>query len=119
MLLDIHPEPEHPRVQVHSAGQVHDLGQVDFSPYIRDIRAGRGIIEQLVQDGLFVREGQAVFENIGHAGDVDSWLTHRAESASRSILAPEIVDRAQALLASGDGELLVLNHGYASSLRRV
>jgi hypothetical protein len=118
ILLDLHPEPEHNRIQVHASGRVHDIGLLDDTAYIRDVHAGREVVDSLVRAGLFTREREVVFEHVAHASDVEAWLSHRAEAGSRSILDPQIVERARALLAEGDGEILVIGRGYAARLGR-
>lgn len=114
----MHPEPEHRQIQVRAGGRVHDIGNLDNTAYIRDIHAGREIIESMVRAEQFVREREVRFDHIAHAGDVDGWLAYRAEAASRSILDPQIVERARDLLSKDDGEILVVGRGYASKLIR-
>ena len=63
---------------------VQDIGNLDDSAYIRDVRNGCAAIEVLVQAGLFVREREVTFEHTGHTSDVEAWLTHHAEAGSRS-----------------------------------
>ena len=118
-LVDIHPEPEHGRVQVRRGRTIQDLGHLDDTAYIRDIHAARAVVAALIQDKLFVRERMAVFESVLHVSDVDTWLAYRAERASRSLLAPAIVARARSLLARGDGEILVVERAYAARLRKL
>lgn len=118
-MLDVHPEPEHARVQVRIKQDTYELGTLDDTAYIRDICAGRAVIASLIEDGLFVREREAVFEQVLYASDVDSWLAYREERSSRSILAPRTIESVRALLAEGEGEILVVNRGYACRLRRL
>lgn len=117
--MDIHPEPEHARVQVRCGQTTRDIGRLDDTAYIRDIHAGRAVIEALIEDHLFARERAVVFENVLHISDVDTWLAYRAERGSRSLLAPHIVERARAYLAQDEGEILVVSRGYAACLRRL
>jgi hypothetical protein len=91
---------------------------MDDTAYIRDVLAGRAVIDSLIDDGQFVREQEIVFEHAAHASDVDAWLAYRAEAGSRSILDPQIVERARALLAGQAGEIVIRRQGYAAQLRR-
>jgi hypothetical protein len=91
---------------------------MDDTAYIRDVLAGRAVIDSLVDAGQFVRESEMVFEHLAHASDVDAWLAYRAEAATRSILDPQIVERARELLAGQEGEIVIRRRGYAARLRR-
>ena len=112
-LLDIHPEPEHARVLVVTASGTQEVGQLDDSAYIADILAGRATIRTLVEAGLFVPVSERVFTHRLHASDVDSWLAHREERATRSVLDPEIPRRARAILADHPGEIQVVERAHA------
>jgi hypothetical protein len=114
----MHPEPEHGRIQVRIGQETYEVGNMDDTAYIRDIHAGRAVIASLIRERLFARDREAVFEHVLHASDLDTWLAYRAERSSRSILDPRTVGRARELLAQGDGEILVVNRGYASGLIR-
>lgn len=115
----MHPEPENARIQVRIGQKTHEVGTLDDTEYIRDIHAGRAVIDSLIREGLFAREREAVFEQVLHASDLDSWLAYREERSSRSILDPHTVVRARALLAGEDGEILIVNRGYAGRLARL
>lgn len=120
--MDIHPEPEHGRVQVQIGQQTLGIGHLDDTAYIQSIHAARAVVEALIREQLFARERAVVFENVLHVSDVDTWLAYRAERASRSLLAPEIVARARSLLAQGAGgagEIRVVERAYAACLRRL
>jgi hypothetical protein len=117
--VDIHPEPEHACVQVRSGRTRHALGHLDDTAYIRDIHAGRAVVEALIQQKLFVRERTAGFTSVLHVSDVDTWLAYRAERASRSLLAPQLIERARDYLAQDEGEILIVTHGHAARLRRL
>jgi len=118
-LLDLHPEPEHNRIEVRTGQGVKEVGRLDDSAYIRDVLHGREVMARLIRDGLFVKEREIVFDHIAHAANVDSWLEHRAEAGSRAVLDPEVVERARALLGTHEGEILVQGRGYAVCLNRV
>lgn len=119
MLLDIHPEPEHARVQVRIRSARHEVGRLDDTAYIRDIHTGREVITSLIRERLFVRDREVVFEQVFHASDVDTWLAYREDRSSRSNLDPGVVHRARELLSDTGGEILVVERGYASRLTRL
>jgi hypothetical protein len=118
LLLDVHPEPEHARVQVQAGSATHDLGHLDDTAIIGDTLAGRAVVDVLIREGLFVRDRQAVFEHVVHVSDVDTWLAYREARAARSFLDPLIIQRARELLAAADGEIRIIERGYAARLKR-
>ncbi len=118
MLLDVHPEPEHARVEVQVGAETHDLGHLDATAIIGDTLAGRAVIEALIGEGLYAREHREVFEYIVHLSDVDSWLAYRAARGSRTLVDPLIIQRARELLAAAEGEIRVVERGSAALLRR-
>jgi hypothetical protein len=118
-LLDIHPEPEHGRILVRVGQGTREAGIMDDTAYIRDIRAGRAVIASLIREGLFTREREAVFRQVLHASDVDSWLTYREQGSSRSIVDAATVGTVRELMAQGGEEILLVDNGYASRLRRL
>jgi hypothetical protein len=117
--LDIHPEPEHARVQVRIGRTLHDLGHLDDTACIRDIHAARAVVEALIQAQLFVRDRAVVFTSVLHVSDVDTWLAYRQERSSRSLLDPQLVERARAYLSRAEGEILIVDRAYAGCLRRL
>ncbi|GAC1523179.1 MAG: hypothetical protein NVS2B16_31330 [Chloroflexota bacterium] len=119
MLLDIHPEPEHARVQVRIGNETIEIGRLDDTAYIDDIHHGRAIVETLIQERLFIRERHLVFDSIFHASDVDIWLAYREKRSSRSVLAASTVEKARELLSTHGGEILVMERAYASRLRKL
>jgi hypothetical protein len=59
-----------------------------------------------------------VFESVVHVSDVDTWLAYREARAARSLLDPQIIQRARELLVAADGEIRIVDRGYAARLRR-
>ena len=115
----MHPEPEHAQVQVRTGSATHDLGHLDDSVIIGDTLAGRAVVDRLIQEGLFVRDSQVVFEHVAHVSDVDTWLAYREARAARSLLDPLIIQRARELLSAAEGEIRIVDRGYAARLRRL
>jgi hypothetical protein len=118
LLLDVHPEPEHARIQVWAGSAIHDLGHLDDTAIIDDALAGRAVIDMLIREGLFVRDRQVVFEQVVHVSDVDTWLAYRQARAARSRLDPLIIERARELLAADEGEIRIVEHSYAARFRK-
>ena len=60
-----------------------------------------------------------VFEHIAQVSDVDTWLAYREARAARSLLDPLIIQKARELLSAAEGEIRIVDRGYAARLRRL
>jgi hypothetical protein len=77
------------------------------------------VIASLIREGLFGRGREVRFRDVLHATDVDAWLAFREERSSRSILEPGLVPKVRDLMATGDGEILVVHRAYAGQVIRL
>lgn len=118
LLLDVHPVPEHARIQVRTGKETQDLGNLDETAIIGDTLAGRAVVDMLIREALFFSDCQVVFEQVTHVSDVDTWLAYREARAARSLLDPLIIQRARNLLVASEGEIRIVERGYAARLRR-
>jgi hypothetical protein len=120
LLLDLHPEPDNPEVEVGLTGTGSTrLGGVDSTALIANIRAARAAVASAVERQWFAQEGTLTFDFISHFTNVDEWLAHREERRSTSQLKPAIVERARELLSLNRGaELLIRERVLATRLRQ-
>ncbi len=117
LLLDLHPEPEHFKIDVHLADtSVFPLGQLDMTELISNIHAARAVLASLIDAGWFRPERSLLFDFASCFSSVDQWLRHREERRSTSVLAPEMVARARELLSAGGGEVCVTERIQATRL---
>jgi hypothetical protein len=58
------------------------------------------------------------FEHVDHVSDVETWLAYRAARGARSLLAPQIIQRARDLLRAAEGEIRIVSRGYAARLTK-
>jgi hypothetical protein len=121
VLLDLHPEPDKPRVEVvlPHRGNVQ-LGRIDNSALVGNIHAAREALALLIEQHWFAHERSLVFDFISHFQTVDDWLRHRQDRRSTSIVPPQIIERAGELLsAHPTGELRVSERVLATRFRRM
>lgn len=118
VLLDVHPEPQHARIEVHLPDQVVPLGAIDQSIQIHKIEVARAVLRAEIAGRRWVRERAVSFELLYHFDSVDAWLQHLADRGSESVIAESLIVRARELLAVGTGELRMLRSTYAARLRR-
>ena len=120
LLLDLHPEPEKPSVDIVSAvlGKEH-LGTIDNSTLIGNIGSARTALAGMVEAHWFEYERTLVFDFNSHFASVDEWLRHREARRATSIVDPAMIDRARTLMsAQTESELLVSERVQVTLLRR-
>jgi hypothetical protein len=84
----------------------------------REDENARAALEDVIREGLVIRNREVEFEHAAHASDLESWLTYRAEATNHSILRPEVVEHPRALLALEGGEILMVGPGRATRPRK-
>lgn len=121
LLLDLHPEPDLPKVAVVEVGGGRVmLGHVDTTSLLGNIYRARAEVTSLVQAGYFERERSVVFDFVSHFAGVDEWLRHREARRSTSVVQPDIIEHARDLLAAATSrELQVTERVLATRLKAV
>lgn len=120
VLLDLHAEPERPRVEVYvdRVPRVY-LGLVDNTSTLGNIHRARATLAAIVEDGWFTTSSSSVFDFVSHFSSVDDWLRYRQDRRSTSSVDPAIIERARESLAElPSGELRVSERLRATRLER-
>ncbi|MDQ3964358.1 MAG: hypothetical protein M3277_10670 [Actinomycetota bacterium] len=119
LLVDIHPQPQDPRVEiVHPEGSV-SVGAIDWTVDSREIRDARKRLTEVVREGLFRLEKRRWFDLHMYHESVEAWLAHREERGQTSPIDDEVLRRARRELRPGEGRLAVIERIRASVLRRL
>ena len=120
VLLDLHSEPEQPRVEVYVDRIPRAyLGLVDNSSTVGNIHRARATLAAIVEEGWFTTGSSSVFDFASHFPRVDDWLRYRQDRRSTSIVDPAIIERARETLAEvPSGELRVSERLRATRLDR-
>lgn len=118
MLLDIHPEPEWPDLEVHRNGQVSVVGQLDTSSNAAKVLVARVLRSSVVEEGRFALERTREFEFLYHFSSVDDWLSYMADRWDDAVINPSLVTRARDLLREAPGEVIIRERVHAARLRR-
>ena len=117
MLLDIHPEPEFPVLEVWTGHRRINLGRLDTSKNVAKVHAARAVLASVVSAGYFASEQSTTFEFLFHFDGVDSWLTYMAERWTEAVIDPDVCARASRLLQPIGGELIIREQLHAARLR--
>jgi hypothetical protein len=120
VLLDLHPEPQPPRIDVALGGLAFEhLGRIDTSALIANIHAARASLAAVVEQQLFGCEDALVFDFVSHFASVDDWLHHRQQERATGRIDPLVIERAREVLsAHPSAELRVTERERATRLRR-
>ena len=119
VLLDIHPQPEHPRVGIVHGRQVTPVGALDWTEDIREIRDARKRLASVQRAGLFRTEKRRVFTMRMYHDSVDAWLEFRHDRGATSIVPAHVLRAARREMRSAGGVLMVTERVRASVLRHI
>ena len=119
-MLDTHPEPENPSVEVWLAGgSIVPIGNVDATSLISNIHAARSSLGQLIAVGNLCQGPEIKFEFLAQHASVDAWLAHRAQQESTGKLGDDVIARARTLLAGSEGVIVIRERSRAQRLLRL
>lgn len=119
VLLDIHPQPEDPRVVVVHAGRSIPIGALDAAEDNAEIRQARKRLASVQRAGLFRTERRSIFTFRKYHATVDTWLEHRRDRCATSIIPAEVLRAAKREMRAEGATLAVVDRVRASVLRRV
>ena len=120
VLLDTHPEPENPSVEVRLlGGRTVPVGSIDAASLIANIHAARASLGQLIASGTYRAAPEIKFEFLGQHANVDAWLAYREQQEATSKVGDEVIARSRTLLADSPGVVVVREWSRALSLTRL
>lgn len=119
VLLDIHPQPTHPRVAVFISGRAIPIGSLDATEDNSDIRAAQKRLVSVQRAGLFRTERRTRFAVRTYHDSVDAWLEYRREREATNIIPPEVMRAAKREMRAEGATLAVISRIRAGALRRV
>lgn len=119
VLLDLHPLPRHPCVEVWSGGRRVRLGSLDDAVGIQVTRAAREHLAAVVGAGYFRIEARRWFDQLTHYSNVDDWLQRRVEYGTSSIIPPDLLQRVHEEMDASRAELVLVERIRATRMKRV
>jgi hypothetical protein len=118
LLLDFHPQPEDPRVEIVQSGDSVPIGAIDWTVDSREIRDARKRLAEVVREGLFRVVKRRWFDLAAYHESVDAWLAYREERGQMSPIPDEVLRRAHRELRPG-ARVAVIERIRATTLRRI
>lgn len=118
VLLDLHPLPRHPWVEIWRGGRRIRLGLLDDTTFVEEVRAARACLEDVVREGIFRVEARRWFDWRIHYASVDAWLRRRKERDATSVIPPGMLDRARREMRKHGSILVTGERTRATVLRR-
>lgn len=100
LLVDIHPTGQPPLIEITSAGQTHQLGELQEADDFIEYHQADEALEQVIQSGLFLRARQETFTFLTHASSLDELRIYLQKNWSDVIWPDEVSRRANILLSS-------------------
>ncbi len=120
MLLDIHPQPQQPRIEVRIDRGSVEFGRLDSSIFTGDIHTARGSLASTIAQGLFLIEEETEFEFLYHFDDVDECKSYLLEEAWCETAEDEaLIESTRDLLSQGEGDILMRVQVRAARLPRL
>jgi hypothetical protein len=118
VLLDIHPLPEHARIEVVAGGLVVDAGRLDASRFIAKVLPAQAALADQAAAGSFVTEQVEAFDYLTWFDGIEEWLSYMAAEWVSADVPPTLAERVRALLPGGMGPIRTRESVHAARLRR-
>ena len=119
-MLDIHPQPQQPQIEVQIGDRSVEVGHLDASAFISDILVAREVLASTVAEGFFKKEQQTEFEFVYHFDSVDECQSYLAAEAWCETEADEtLIETTRDLLPPRQGEILMRVQVRATRLERL
>lgn len=119
VLLDIHPQPEDPRVVIVGNGRRNMIGELDATIDNQEIRDARKRLVSVLRSGLFRTEERRIFSFHKYYESVEEWLELRRERGSTNIIPSGVLRAARRELRAEGTQLAVATRIRATVLRRL
>ena len=119
MVLDIHPQPQQPQIQVRIGERSVDAGRLDGSTFISEIQAARKALASTITERFFSKELETEFEFLFHFDSADECKSYLVSEAWCETEADEaLIETTRDLLPRGQGEILMRVVVRATRLKR-
>ena len=119
-MLDIHPQPQQPQIEVRIGERSVDVGSLDVSTFISEIHAARRVLASTIAERVFQKEQETEFEFVFHFDSVDECKSYLvAEAWCESEADEALIEKTRDLLPPGEDEILMRVPVRAARLKRL
>lgn len=119
LLLDIHPLPEDPQVEVVGPKRARSVGALQRHEDSRDIRAARRRFALVAAEGAYGLERRRIFHSRSYHESVASWHEYRDQHGATSVIPPAVLRAVEREMRSPQTKLVVDQRVRASIYRRL
>ena len=119
-MLDIHPQPQQPQIEVRIGERSVDAGRLDVSTFMGEIHAARRVLASTIAEAFFLNEQETEFEFLYHFDSVDECKSYLVAEAWCETVADEaLIETTRDLLSQGESEILMRVQVRAARLKRL
>ena len=119
-MLDIHPQPQQPQIEVQIGDRSVEVGHLDVSTFISDIHAARKVLASTIAERFFQKGQETEFEFVYHFDSVDECKSYLVAEAWCETEADEaLIETTRDLLPPGESEILMRVQVRATRLKRL
>lgn len=119
-MLDIHPQPQHARIEVHYGDRKVDMGRLDESAFIEVVHWAHSVVASTIADGLFRQEREEKFEFLYYFDAFDEWTRYILEHDFGDPKADKpLIEATRDLMSQGQCEVVMRELIQATCYRRL
>ena len=109
LLVDIHPNGEHPQIEVHMGGKAQLAGHLDETDDFEEYFNADEALMEATRRGLFTVEREGLFTFLTHSSTIEELADFLEAEWSDSVLHKETIERATELMGEpGEDREIVL-----------
>ena len=116
VLLDVHPLPKAPPLEVWRGEDRTLVDYLDWEHAIELIENARRVLNSVVDEGLFTRRARRFFDLHETFPSVDAWLEHRREFDEQGAIRRDLLASARREMRKPGGTLVITERIRATVL---
>lgn len=119
VLLDVHPVPRPPAVEIWRGNRRPHLDFLDWTNAISSIRGARARLSSIVAEELFRVRARRYYDLCLHFTSVEAWLRRRRDyGKDEDAIRHELLARARRMMKSAGSTLVITERFRATALSK-
>lgn len=119
VLLDVHPVPRPPSLEIRRGNGRLLLGYLDWTNAIASIRGARARLSSIVAEGLFRVRARRYYDLFQHFTSVEAWLRRRKDyGEDDDAIPPDLLARVRSGMMRPENTLVITERFRATVLSR-